>query len=78
MALRAVDRTSPSPTRLQLAEAAFEQVAAEWSGPRAAGVLATVRRARETRRLESGRAAAILSDIIDLAGYLHRRAAALT
>jgi len=60
------------------ARAAFEQVAAQWSAPRAAAVLATVRRARETRRLESGRAAAILSDIIDLAGYLHRRAAALT
>jgi len=60
------------------ARAAFEQVASAWSVPKAAALLASVRMARERRRLEPGRAAAVLSDIIDLAGYLHRRAAALT
>jgi predicted nucleotidyltransferase len=60
------------------ARAALEQVAAGWSAPKADALITAIRMARETRRLEPGRAAAILSDIIDLAGYLHRRAVALT
>ena len=44
-------------------------------GPRPCST--SIRTARETRRLEPGAAQAVSSDVIELAGYLHRRAAAL-
>jgi hypothetical protein len=60
------------------AREALERLAPQWSAEKAQAMLDAVRAARETRRLDQGRAGAILADTIDLAGYLHRRAAALT
>jgi predicted nucleotidyltransferase len=60
------------------AREALERLAPEWSAERAPAVLDAVRTARETRRLAPGGAGGVVADVIELAGYLHRRAAALT
>jgi predicted nucleotidyltransferase len=60
------------------AREALERLAPQWSASKAQTVLDAVRTARETRKLEPGRGSAVLSDVIELAGYLHRRAVALT
>jgi hypothetical protein len=65
---------APAPT----GKAALESLARDWSAAKAASVLDVISRARETRELEPGPAAAALLDVIDLASYLHGRAAALS
>ena len=57
---------------------ALESLARAWSTARAASVLDVISRARETRELEPGTAAAALLDVVDLASHLHGRAAALS
>ena len=57
---------------------AFERVAAQWSPQKAAEILAAVRAVRETRPLEPGKTEPLLANVIALAGYMHRRATALT
>ena len=57
---------------------ALERLATEWSPQHVATLLTAIRTARETRRLEPGQAAAVVVQVIDLAGFLHRRASALT
>jgi predicted nucleotidyltransferase len=65
---------APAPT----AREALERLASEWSPQTAPGLLASIGTARETRRLDPGDGRAALIDLIALAGYLHRRARALT
>lgn len=65
---------SPAPS----AREALERLAPQWSAQKAPAVLDAVRTARETRRLEPGSAGAVVADVIELTGYLRRRAAALT
>ncbi len=55
----------------------LERLAKEWSADKAPTLFAAIRTARETRRLDPGTAAAAYLDTLDLARYLHRRAAAL-
>jgi len=57
---------------------ALERLAREWSAARAADVLAVISRARETRGLEPGAAAAAYLEVVELASHLHRRAASLS
>ena len=64
----------PAPTPRE----ALESVARAWSETKASGVLQAVREARERKTLAPGTAASVLLDVIDLAGYLHGRAAALS
>jgi hypothetical protein len=59
------------------AREALERLAAEWNAARAEALLAAVRTARETRRLDSGVAATMLIEMIELARYLHGRSQAL-
>ena len=56
----------------------LERVATAWSAPKAPALVAAIRTARQTRRLEPGTAAAVYLDALDLARYLHRRAGALS
>jgi hypothetical protein len=57
---------------------ALEILARQWSSSKASTVIASISQARETRRLEPGEPARALLEVIDLAGDLHRQAAALT
>jgi predicted nucleotidyltransferase len=56
---------------------ALARITEDWTAPNRAAVLAAISEARETRRLEPGRAAETLLGLIDLADFLHRRAARL-
>jgi hypothetical protein len=57
---------------------ALEILARQWSSNKASTVIASISQARETRRLEPGVPARAFLEVIDLAGDLHRQAAALT
>jgi hypothetical protein len=57
---------------------ALEILARQWSSSKASTVIASISQARETRRLEPGEPARAFLEVIDLAGGLHRQAAALT
>ena len=57
---------------------ALARVAEGWESPDRAAVLAAISTARETRHLEPGRAGDVLLQVIELAGFLHRRAALLS
>ena len=56
---------------------ALERLASGWDAARAEALLAAVRTARETRRLDAGVAATMLIEMIELARYLHGRSQAL-
>jgi hypothetical protein len=64
---------APAPS----AREALQRLAAEWQPVRAESLLKAVHTARETRRLDSGVAATMLIEMIELARYLHGRAQAL-
>ncbi len=64
---------APAPS----AREALQLLGAEWQPARAEALLSAVRTARETRRLDSGVAATMLVEMIELARYLHGRAQAL-
>jgi hypothetical protein len=49
-----------------------------WSAPNRETVLAAISEAREKRHLEAGAAGPVLLGLVDLADYLHRRAARLS
>jgi hypothetical protein len=57
---------------------ALARLTAEWNRPDRDAILAAVSEARETRHLEPGRAGAVLLGLVDLAAFLHRRAASLS
>jgi hypothetical protein len=57
---------------------ALQHVAAEWPDPRRESVVRAIREVREAGLLEPGYAAEVHLAVIDLACYLHSRAAALT
>ncbi len=57
---------------------ALARIAEGWTAPAGAAVLAAMSTARETRHLESGRAGELLLGVIELASFLHRRAALLS
>ena len=59
------------------AREALQRLGAEWEPARAEALLQAVHTARETRRLDSGVAATMFVEMIELAGYLHGRAQAL-
>ena len=56
---------------------AMARVTADWARPDREAVLAAVSAARETRHLEPGTAGRVLLGLVDLAAFLHRRAASL-
>jgi hypothetical protein len=58
--------------------AAFELLARQWSPAKAPMVIVSISQARETRRLEPADTARVYLEVIDLAGHLHRQAAALS
>jgi predicted nucleotidyltransferase len=49
-----------------------------WDSPQRGAVLAAMSEARETRHLDPGRAGDLLLGVVDLASFLHRRAARLS
>ena len=57
---------------------ALAHIAEGWTWPDRAAVLAAISEARETRHLAPGRAGETFLGVIDLAGYLHRRASLLS
>jgi predicted nucleotidyltransferase len=57
---------------------ALARVVEDWNAPDRAAVLAAMSAARETRHVEPGRAADVLLGLVELAGFLHRRAAKLS
>jgi predicted nucleotidyltransferase len=57
---------------------ALARIAEEWPAPDRAAVLAAISAARETRHVEPGRAGELLLAIVDLAAFLHDRAARLS
>lgn len=57
---------------------ALARLVEEWTAAERVAVLAAISEARETRRLEPGRAGPILLGVIELATFLHRRAALLS
>ena len=57
---------------------ALARVAEDWTAPERAAVLAAISEARETRHLEPGRAGELLLGVVELASFLHRRAALLS
>jgi hypothetical protein len=59
------------------AREALERLATGWNGARAEALLAAVRTARDTGRLDAGVAAIMLIEMIELARYLHGRSQAL-
>lgn len=64
---------APAPTVRE----ALQRLGAEWQPARSEVVLKAVQMARDTRRLDSGVAAAMFLETIELARYLHGRAQAL-
>jgi hypothetical protein len=64
---------APAPT----AREALERLGAEWHPVRAEAFLKAARTARETRRLDTGVAATMFIEMIELARHLHGRAQAL-
>jgi predicted nucleotidyltransferase len=56
---------------------ALQRLGAEWHPARTEALLKAVQTARETRRLDSGVAATMFVEMIELARYLHGRAQAL-
>jgi hypothetical protein len=56
----------------------LRQATEAWAAPDRDAVLRAISEARETRTLEPGSAAGILIGMIELAAYLHRRAADLS
>jgi hypothetical protein len=57
---------------------ALARITEEWTVPNRAAVLAAISTARETRQLEPGRAGELLLAVVELASFLHRRAAQLS
>lgn len=57
---------------------ALAHVTESWTAPERDAVLAAISEARETRHVAAGRAGEILLGIVDLAGFLHQRASALS
>ena len=57
---------------------ALARVVEDWNAPDRAAVLAAMSAACETRHVEPGRAADVLLGLVELAGFLHRRAAQLS
>lgn len=57
---------------------ALARLARDWTNPARDDVLRAISEARETRHLAPGRAGGMLVGLIDLAGYLQQRAAALS
>ena len=57
---------------------ALARIAEDWSMPERAAVLAAISTARETRHLEPGRAGEVLLAVVELASFLHQRAARLS
>lgn len=56
---------------------ALARITETWTAPDRHAVLAAISTARETRQLEPGKAGAILLAVVDLASFLHHRAAQL-
>ena len=57
---------------------ALARLTEAWTAPERTAVLAAISEARETRHVAPGRAAEILLGVVELAGFLHRRASTLT
>jgi hypothetical protein len=57
---------------------ALARVTESWTAPERDAVLAAISEARETRHVAAGRAGEILLGLVDLAGFLHRRASTLS
>jgi predicted nucleotidyltransferase len=57
---------------------ALARITEAWTAPERAAVLAAISTARETRHLEAGRAGELLLAVVELASFLHRRAAQLS
>jgi predicted nucleotidyltransferase len=57
---------------------ALAHVVQDWTAPDRAAVLAAISAARETRHVEPGRAGELLLGVVELASFLHRRAALLS
>jgi predicted nucleotidyltransferase len=57
---------------------ALARLVEDWTAPDRAAVLAAMSAARETRHLEPGRAADLLLRVVELASFLHKRAALLS
>ena len=57
---------------------ALARVVEDWPAPDRAAILAAISTARETRRVEPGRAGELLLSVVDLAAFLHRRASQLS
>jgi hypothetical protein len=57
---------------------ALARLSEAWTAPARPAVLAAISEARETRHVAPGRAGEILLGVIELAGFLHARAAALS
>jgi predicted nucleotidyltransferase len=64
---------APAPT----AREALQRLGAEWQPARAEALLTAMHTARETRRLDSGVAATMVVEMIELGRYLHGRAQVL-
>jgi predicted nucleotidyltransferase len=57
---------------------ALARLTNDWDSPQRGAVLAAISAARETRQVEPGRAGELLLGIVELASFLHRRAARLS
>jgi predicted nucleotidyltransferase len=57
---------------------ALARITEAWTAPDRAAVLASISTARETRHVEPGRAGELLLGVVELASFLHRRAAQLS